>query len=623
MLPDAGDNSCYEVWGMSEAEDMEITPDEITFLLRDPEIQKDPDFQVILDAALLYIGYLVVIAIQPNPKPVLPPYEYPEYVPLSVAHDIIGNNFNHAWIAERFIERYQNVVRYCAPMEKYYVWDGGRWVPDDYKEIQRLCHDHIIDLIHDEHSSESEPLLKRLVGSISAYGIRGVMFFLECNRLTVRKEELDADPDRVNVLNGVINLGNCEYEPPDRDRFITRRMNVEFDPEATCPLWMDHLNLIFAGDRETIESFQMIAGYSLLRANPEQLFFIHHGAGENGKSVTVNVLSQIFGEYALNADPRTFQHRRSDDATVRCDVARLYGAHLVTALESGNDVRLNESLLKAITGNDKITSRHLWEEEQESKLEAKIWFITNHEPLIKDSTWGMLRRIIKIPYAVQIPIDKRDDQIEQKLIAESPGIFNWMLDGLMRWYENGRKLKLSKAITDATVQFRSSIDEFREFFETDIEITGKETDRVLKQSLFEHFCLWYSDRNGEQPAIRQQAFNKICLDHKITKDHRARSGKWEWIGVRILSSLEREDRQNSAYASGKNAQNDEPMNPDEPYPYGEKFKNACKKIPDKVHHSSSVHHHAGLVYICGSMCGDLERKNCRSVPSKCGRGVPS
>lgn len=542
--------------------------------------------------------------------PCIPEFQYPDYVPISMAHDVVGNHFSPAWNAERFIERYQNIVKYCAPKKQYYLWDGYFWKPDAYNEVHRLCFEQIHDMICDPVAVSHAPLLKHLAGSISSSKIRDMMFFIEANRITVREEEIDADPDRVNVLNGVLNLDAVEWEAPNRDRFITRRMGVAYDPGAKCPLWLAHLNLIFGGDQETIRSFQMIAGYSLLRTNPEQVFFICHGEGENGKSVTLNVLSHIWGEYALNADPRTFMFRRADDTSVRSDVARLYGAHLVTAMESGEGVRLNEGLLKAITGHDKITSRELYEKEQERYLEAKVFFATNHEPTIKDASHGMLRRILKIPFSIQIPAEKRDDQIEKKLIAESPGILNWILDGLRAWKDNSRKLKLSAAITDATSAFRNSIDEYREFFETDVEITNSTTDIVQKKNLFERFQEWYSDKHGEYPSIKQKQFNRVCEAHKISRSKRTELG-YCWIGIRIRSRLEIVHMHNVK------------MNLDEPHPVNSPISTLTRSLLGNVHGSSFLHPVDVNGYMCGSICGPNERQNCASNPSKCGRGVRS
>jgi phage/plasmid-associated DNA primase len=366
--------------------------------------------------------------------------------------------------------------------------------------------------------------------------------------------------------------------------------------------------------------------------------------------------------------------RRTDDNSVRSDIARLYSSHMVTAIESSEGGRLNEGLLKAITGHDKITSRELYEKEQERYLEAKIFFATNHEPVIKDSTHGMLRRLIKIPFAVQIPIDKRDDQIETRLIAEASGILNWLLDGLRAWNENGKKIKLSKVITDSTAAFRNTIDENREFFNDDVEITGAVSDTISKRDLFQYYEQWYNDKHGEYPSIKLQAFNKICQEHNITRDLRTKTG-WIWIGVKHLTydykekvRKEKEEREQEQEQKRKltideiahavlnkkgvgeideifnvHIQKGERVNPDEPHLV--KYQNvfSIRGLGDKVHQGSPVHpvdvntsnvhmqkgepnNHkepSSPGFVCSSSCGPAERSNCKSNPALCGRGIPS
>jgi len=596
------------------------------------------------------------------PAPEIEPFDYPEYVPLSMQNDIVGQKFTTAWNAERFIERYCCTVRYCNPRDMYYIWNGLLWKPDNYGEIKRLCKEQIEDMIGDPTARAQIDLLKHLVDSLSAAGIRNMMFFLEANRLTVREEEIDADKDLINVLNGVINLRTIQYEAPDKSRFITRCMNVKYNPGADWPQWRDHLSLIFNEDEETMLSFQMIAGYALLRENPEQLFFILFGKGENGKSVSLNVLSRIFGEYAMNADYRTFMHRRSDDTSPRSDIARLYGAHLVTSIEGSEGGRLNEALLKAITGHDPIVSRELYQKEQQKYLDAKVFFATNHEPVIRDSSHGMLRRIIKIPFNVQIPQEKRDDQIEEKLIGENSGIFNWLLDGLRAWKDNGRKIKLSKLITDATQKFRTAIDESNGFFTDDVLITDLDTDRISKKDLFQYYQQWYSDKHGEYPSIKQREFNKICEAHGITRDQRVGAG-WLWIGIKHLTPLEREERRKAlaeeqkqkvleedikkiglSVLQGKDEneimgildQVSERVYDNERDPINYPYTRTYERNMDKVHCDTFVHKHAereddqvservneAPIFSCSSACGDAERSKCRSNPSECGRGIPS
>ena len=475
----------------------------------------------------------------------LDPFEYPAYEPLSPALDVYGQHFSDAWNAEKFYNRYQGVIRYCNPLKKHYVWNGLYWQPDDYAEIRRLCQQQIADMISDvSHNKDrfvgvdTGNLLKHLIKSINANKIRDMIFFLESNRLTVRKEELDADRNYITTENCVINLETVLPEKPSIEKYLTRKVNTKYTPGAKCEKWINHLNLIFGEDQDTIKSFQMIAGYSLLYYNPQQLFFIHHGAGQNGKSATMKVLKTIWGDFAKSADYRTFVHTKNDD-NIRTDIARLYDSHLVLAVEGKENGRLNEQLLKWVTGGDDIVSRGLYEKEQEKPLYAKIHLVTNPKPIIYDTSDAMLRRIIMIPYLVKIPEGLRDGMIEGKLLKEAEGIFLWCLEGLKAWMDNDRHLKLSIAITDATAKFKEQIDGDKEFFTDDILITGQDTDVILKKDLFAYYIQWYQDKYGEYPKLNLKTFNKICEGHHILRDKRVSTG-YEWLGVKHLTAIDRE-----------------------------------------------------------------------------------
>lgn len=589
-------------------------------------------------------------------------FQYPDYHPL--VHDLdikstegIDNRFTDRWNAMHFIERYQGVVRYCNPLKMYYIWNGLNWAPDDYCEMRRLCQEHISDMLADKKTHENPDLLKHLVKSLSATGIRNMMFFIESNRLTVRQEELDADHDRINALNCVVNLDTCKPEEPSIDRFLTKQMGAKYDPDATCPTWIDHLKLIFDNDQETIDSFQMIAGYSLLYFNPLQVFFIHWGSGGNGKSVTLKVLKAIWGGYARSAEYRTFMQRRSDDTSVRTDIERLYGCHMVLAVEGKENGQLNEQLLKWITGGDEIVSRGLYEKEKEKPIYSKIHLVTNPKPVIKDNTPAMLRRIIMIPYNVKIPDTKRDGMMEERLLTERDGIFLWCLQGLKAWQDNGRRLKLSKIVVDATASYKDEIDGDREFFQDDIEIqttppvNPKDIWSIAKKELFENYLQWYNDKHGEYPSINLKEFNKVCTAHGITRDKRTNAG-YVWNGVRHLSAPEREAKKQSQESKeaerkakalevwellksgiskseyiNKIVPNSELVNDGEPHPINSLIRVCQDSLVDSVHSSSQVHHSdvkintqnpmgrkffsiAEMRLACISNCGRDQRDKC-------------
>src|SRR5262249_15675522 len=142
--------------------------------------------------------------------------------------------------------------------------------------------------------------------------------------------------------------------------------------------------------------------------------------GANGKSTFLEVLRELLGGYAQQTDFTTFLSHKSDK--VRNDLARLYAARLVTAVEIESGRRLDEALVKQVTGGDTIAGGFLYEEFFEFKPQFKVFLAANHKPVIWGTDHAIWRRIRLIPFTVTIPPDERDTTLPAKLRSELPGI---------------------------------------------------------------------------------------------------------------------------------------------------------------------------------------------------------
>jgi putative DNA primase/helicase len=135
-------------------------------------------------------------------------------------------------------------------------------------------------------------------------------------------------------------------------------------------------------------------------------------------------------------------------------------------------MRLNEGLVKQLTGGDKVTARKLYGDEFEFKPEFKLWMGTNHKPIIRGTDTGIWRRIRLIPFTVQIPEDKADKQLRHKLRQEYPAILNWAVEGCLLWKREG--LKLPKAVDDSIKEYRSEMDVISTFLDECTQSGGSE-----------------------------------------------------------------------------------------------------------------------------------------------------
>jgi putative DNA primase/helicase len=426
--------------------------------------------------------------------------------------------------AQRFALRFGRDARYCHPFNSWFVWSGRRWRRDNSGLIYEIGKDVVLRLGDEaplyEFDSERTAAFKWAAGSQSKGAIENLVA-LSRSSLPISPDELDRDPLLFNTTNGTLNLQTMEFREHRQQDFITKLAGVGYDPIAPCPLWKDHLELVFNDDNEFINGFQEICGYSLIHGNPEQLMFILYGTGKNGKTVTLETLAHAWGEYAVNIAPESLMKRRNNDGP-RGDIARIAGAHLITSSEGEDGARLSESIVKMLTGGDRVTVRNLYEKEFEFTPPGKIWLSTNHKPVILGTDIAIWRRLWLIPFNVTIPEEKRDTHIVDKLALEGSGILNWCLVGLKRYLDNG-KLPQPVQIAKASETYRDESDLLGEFITDRCVMQGEVERRIL----LAEYKSWCNDVN-EKP-VSSRRFASLLRDRGVSErmDH----GTRKWVGM--------------------------------------------------------------------------------------------
>jgi putative DNA primase/helicase len=180
---------------------------------------------------------------------------------------------------------------------------------------------------------------------------------------------------------------------------------------------------------------QRMAGYCLTGLTTEHALLFLYGTGGNGKSVFVNTLFTIMGDYAANAPMETFMESRNDRHPT--DLAGLMGSRLVTATETEQGRRWNESKIKEITGGDRVSARFMRQDFFTYVPAYKIVISGNHKPAIRNIDEAIKRRMHLIPFTLTIPPEKRDHMLQSKLLKERDGILAWAVQGCLMWQCEG------------------------------------------------------------------------------------------------------------------------------------------------------------------------------------------
>ena len=203
--------------------------------------------------------------------------------------------------------------------------------------------------------------------------------------------------------------------------------------------------------------------------------FILFGKGRNGKSIFVETIAEILGDYSNNMQAKSLMVKKNDN--VNTDIARLSKARFVTSSEPNEGFRFDEGLIKQITGGDKVTARFLYAEEFEYTPKFKIWVSTNHKPIIRGTDDGIWRRLVLIPFDVQIPEEKVDKDLKYKLLREAPAILNWMAEGAYMWMQEG--LEMSDKLKAAVQKYRNEMDTLGQFIEDCCKVDKYSSEKLV------------------------------------------------------------------------------------------------------------------------------------------------
>lgn len=392
--------------------------------------------------------------------------------------------------AERFIEQNGDSVLYCPEVDSWFVYSEGRWVRDAGKLMYQRAKGTINSISEeakrDDLSTEDKLNILAHANKSSSKGrIKAMLDLAKWEEgMTVNISQLDADPRLLNCKNCTLNLQTKELQPHNPADLITKMVQTSYDPEANCPIWYDFLNKIMKGNRDKIEFLKRAMGYSLSGEINEQCLFVLHGPGANGKSTLTEIFRELLHDYAMHTTSDSLLHSKS--SPIRNDLARLNGARFVSAVEIGMGKKLDEALVKQLTGGDQVTARFLYNEYFEYKPSFKLFISANHRPEIRGTDNGIWRRIHLIPFDVTIPSEEIDKDLPMKLRQELPGILAWAVNGCIEWQSQG--LNPPDSIKAATADYRAEMDILSSFIED--KCNCQSSERVAVGDLYEAFKKW-------------------------------------------------------------------------------------------------------------------------------------
>jgi putative DNA primase/helicase len=440
----------------------------------------------------------------------------PDATALSPALTLAKSEDGHS---QALIAEWGASLRYCPQMGRWLHWDGYRWhrqpggggMAREYaKAIAR------------QYPDDWAAHKKR---SLSASGTAACLSLTETDhRIAVDIDALDAHPWELNTPGGIIDLRTGQLRPPDPAALHTRSTRVAPDPDADQSPWLDFLATTFQGDQAIIGYIRRLMGYACVGEVREAILPVFHGQGANGKTVLLETVQAVLGDYATVAPQKFLVQGPGQHAT---EIAAIAGARLVIASETNEGERFDEAKVKILTGGDRIKARFMRQDEFTFSPSHLLVMMTNHRPEVGSGGTSFWRRLREIPFGHVVPEDARDPELTQRLTdRHGPAIMAWLAQGAAEYARDG--LREPDGVKVATRAYEASTDTVGRFVDDMVILGGGDAVKVNSSEVREAYETWCRTE-GETPvtakALTTQLMGKYAIGrHKGSKGTRFLTG---------------------------------------------------------------------------------------------------
>jgi putative DNA primase/helicase len=439
---------------------------------------------------------------------------------------------------ERFAYYSNGRAKYCASLKEWLSFNGKVWNVDTV--LSEKLAKEVINLIQKEavfHPSEKQQkTFESWLNKSKKWN--GILHTLNCarseNGMQVDAEQLDSHPSIAgralfNANNGTIDLKTGELRPHCKEDFLTMISPVNYIPGARAPRWELFLEQIFEGDKELIEWLQCFLGYVMTGESSLRLFAVLYGSGRNGKSTLVETISRVLGSDYSKGIPTQSLYAKKEESATSPEITRLIGTRFVYASEGKENERLNTGMVKRFTGDEKMTARGLYSDPVDFQPQFTVFLSTNHKPRIDDTTNSIWDRTRLIPFNRRFTDEEVDTSLRKRFLEESSGILSWLVQGAVKFYQQGEKLPHCTAVTQATESYRTDSDNFQGWIAERCEV-GREYRMQVSTAHLDYVRYCEEELGGTD--ISRRAFSEKLKE----KGYRAAPGagnKTFFVGIRL------------------------------------------------------------------------------------------
>ena len=440
--------------------------------------------------------------------------------------------FNDTGNAERIRLFAGDNILWSKDEKSWYVWDGRRYEKNNLAAkgmAEKAIRAFLIQCVH------LSDFLKFAVKSLDQSRLANALEGLK-HHVAIDVSAFDKDRHLLSCLNGTVNLRTGELREHRQGDRITKLVPHNYDPAATAPAFLKFLREILPEPTQQgqgmlrdvnvpsptlIECIQIALGSAITGEVSHKSMVICHGAtGNNGKTTLLHAVSKVIPEHStrvmINSLMVSFQ---GEDNNSLADMADLLGSRFVFTSEPKEGQHLNAAKIKQIvSGEDTIKTARKYENTIQFTATHTLFMDCNQLPVISGSDRAMWSRMYCIPFNVEIPENRIDSSLPEKLQREAAGILAWQVAGAMKFYQQGGRLSHHASSEDAKRDWQEETDIVKPFLDDMCTVDPSNPSLVYKSSdLWAAYVTW-SDRQPDHKRLSQIGFAANLLSKGLPKD---------------------------------------------------------------------------------------------------------
>ena len=347
---------------------------------------------------------------------------------------------------------------------------------------------------------------------------------------------MDANKYLLCFTNGVIDFKNKCFRDGYPQDYITKTTGVAYNPvidASQSAIITAFMSQLFPNKDLNKYMWDHLAS-CLIGTNKNQTFNIYRGSGSNGKSMLVDLMSHALGDYYGQVPITLVTEKRNCIGGTSSEVIQLKGIRYAVMQEPSKEMRMNEGVMKELTGGDKIQARALYSASETFSPQFKLCVCTNSLFEIASNDDGTWRRIRICDFMSKF-VDKidssnediqyqflKDKELEHKIVEWAPHFVSMLVE---RAFITDGHVEDCDIVLASSNKYRQGQDHIAAFVSETLIQTGDPADKIGKSGLAQAFKLWFQESQG----LRKTPKGAELYEYMEKRFGKCKSAKWSGL----------------------------------------------------------------------------------------------